>query len=68
MRCLIVYHWATSLKSGVQFPKGAMKVFFPPPGPNRFWGPPSLLSSGYSELFSLAATWSWPHISIQCRG
>jgi hypothetical protein len=26
--------------------------FFPISRPDRFWGPPGLLSSGYQELFS----------------
>jgi len=32
--------------SGIIFPAGAG-----PPRPDRLWGPPSLLSNGYRELF-----------------
>jgi len=34
---------------GLQFPTGSVMGFFfsSPPQPHRFWGPPSLLSSGY---------------------
>jgi hypothetical protein len=29
---------------------GGARFFFPPQRPDRFWGPPSLLSNGYGEL------------------
>jgi hypothetical protein len=35
---------------GVRVPVGS-KVFFSPRRPDRLWGPPSLLSNGYREIF-----------------
>jgi hypothetical protein len=32
---------------------GNESLFSSPSGPNKFWGPPSLLSSGYRELILL---------------
>jgi hypothetical protein len=38
---------------GVRVPGGS-RIVFSPRRPERFWGPPSLLSNGYRELFSRA--------------
>jgi hypothetical protein len=42
---------------GVRVPVGP-RLFSSPRRPDRFWGPPSLLSNGYQGLFPRA--WSWP--------
>jgi len=46
--------YSTGLTTRVPFPAGAMMVYFfsSPPRPDRFWGPPRLLSNGYRERFS----------------
>jgi hypothetical protein len=52
-------------------PGGCREFFYKPPRPERLWGPPSLLSNGYQGLFpwgKAAGAWSWPLISIYCRG
>jgi len=33
-------------------PGRGWKFFFSPPCPDRFWGPPGLLSNGYQGLFA----------------
>jgi hypothetical protein len=38
----------------VRVPVGS-KIFSSPGHPDRFWGPPSLLSNGYQEAFLLEA-------------
>jgi len=40
----VVQHWATIWMIGWEF-------FSSPPRPDRLWGPPSILSNGYEELF-----------------
>jgi hypothetical protein len=54
-------------RPGVLFPPGIRHFFSTPQSPDRIWGPPSLLSSGYGGSFlcgKAAGTWSWPLISI----
>jgi len=36
---------------GGSSPIKGWEFFSPPPRPDRLWGPPSLLSNGYQELF-----------------
>jgi hypothetical protein len=48
-------------------PGGGWEFFSSTPCPNRLWGPPSLLSNGYWDLFpcgKAAGAWSWPLASI----
>jgi len=53
--------------SRVGFPEGGWGFFPSPPRPERLWGPPSLLSNGYRELFpggKATRAWSWSLTSI----
>jgi hypothetical protein len=38
-------------------PCSSWEFFSSPPRPDRFWGPPSLLSDGYQGLFLLGVKW-----------
>jgi hypothetical protein len=42
------------------------RFFSTPQHPDRLWGPPSLLFSGYRRF--IPQGWSWPPTSIECRG
>jgi hypothetical protein len=47
------------------------KIFSSPRHPDRLWGSPSLLSSGYRGSFpgcKAAGAWNWPLTSKECRG
>jgi hypothetical protein len=43
--------------NGRPSPGGGWEFFFSPPCPDRLWGPPSLLSNGYQELFPWGVKW-----------
>jgi hypothetical protein len=58
-------HWDSSVGiatgyglAGVQVPVGS-RIFYSPRRPDRLWGPPNLLSNGYSGG-KTAGAWSWP--------
>jgi hypothetical protein len=52
--------WATGWTTGVRFPAGQLRDFFSsPPRPDRLWGPPTFMSSGYWGIFNPGVKRPW---------
>jgi hypothetical protein len=71
---MVAQWYSSGLRAGWSWgsnPGRGWEFFSSPPRPNRFWGPPSLLSSGYQGFFpggKAAGTWSWSLTSIYYQG
>jgi hypothetical protein len=48
--CIVTGYGLNDRGVGVRIPEGS-RIFSSPRRPDRLWGPPSLLSDGYKELF-----------------
>jgi len=61
----VIHCWAMGWMIGNSSPCRSCQYFCSPPRPDRFWGPPSLLS--HQKLFpwgKAAGLWSWSLTSI----